>query len=133
MGLYDGILIKDNHLAAWTRTASIADAVKTARSKSPGPLKIEVEVDTLAQLEDALSGDPDIVLLDNMQPELLHQAVAIRNRLAPRIQLEASGGVTLDTVTAISQTGVERISVGALTHSAPSLDLAFDWSSTSNK
>ena len=127
MGLYDGVLIKDNHLAAWTESASIAEAVRSARSLSPAGISIEVEVDTLPQLRDALQGSPDIVLLDNMTVETLSEAVAIRDRVAPNVQLEASGGVNLGTVTAIAQTGVERISVGALTHSAPALDLGFDW------
>lgn len=129
MGLYDGVLIKDNHLAAWTESASIAKAVECARRKSPAGISIEVEVDTLPQLEDALQGRPDIVLLDNMDLESLREAVRLRDRQAPDILLEASGGVTLATVTAIAQTGVERISVGGLTHSAPALDLAFDWKS----
>ncbi len=129
MGLYDGVLIKDNHLAAWTESNSIAAAVETARQRSPAGVSIEVEVDSLEQLEDALRGQPDIVLLDNMSVSLLIQAVAIRDRAASTVLLEASGGVTLDTVTAIAQSGVERISVGGLTHSAPALDLAFDWKS----
>ncbi|HEY0981638.1 carboxylating nicotinate-nucleotide diphosphorylase [Schlesneria sp.] len=127
MGLYDGVLIKDNHLAAWTESASIASAVQTARSKSPEGVSIEVEVDSLEQLKDALKGNPDIVLLDNMSVETLREAVALCNSLAPAVKLEASGGVTLATVAEIASTGVERISVGALTHSAPALDLAFDW------
>ena len=129
MGLYDGVLIKDNHLAAWTESASIEKAVHTARLKSPTGVSIEVEVDTLAQFVDALRGSPDIVLLDNMQVATLREAVALRDRLAPEVLLEASGGVTLGTVFEIAQTGVERISIGALTHSAPALDLAFDWPS----
>lgn len=130
MGLYDGVLIKDNHLAAWTESDSIAQAVRTARLHSANGTSIEVEVDTLTQFEDALGGMPDIVLLDNMSVETLCSAVALRNRVAPRVLLEASGGVTLQTIAAIARTGVERISVGALTHSAPALDLAFDWSSS---
>ncbi len=130
MGLYDGVLIKDNHLAAWTESASIAEAVRNARSQVLPTISVEVEVDTLVQLQDALQGSPDIVLLDNMGVEMLREAVALRNRLAPAVLLEASGGVTLDTVTEIARTGVERISVGALTHSAPALDLAFDWSAS---
>lgn len=126
MGLYDGVLIKDNHLAAWTESASIADAVRQARRTSPG-LPVEVEVDSLEQLQDALGGAPEIVLLDNMSVPLLRQAVALRDGMAPQVQLEASGGVTLETIAAIAATGVERISVGALTHSAPAMDLAFDW------
>ena len=127
MGLFDGVLIKDNHLAAWTRSASIADAIRTARTRSPSGVPIEVEVDTIVQLKDALQGAPDIVLLDNMNIDQLIESVAIRDRMAPAVQLEASGGVTIDTVAGIARTGVERISVGALTHSAPGLDLAFDW------
>jgi nicotinate-nucleotide pyrophosphorylase (carboxylating) len=129
MGLYDGVLIKDNHLAAWTESASVASAVQAARQRSPKGVSIEVEVDSLSQLQDALHGSPDIVLLDNMDLPMLREAVGIRDRMAPSVRLEASGGVTLATVAAIAQTGVERISVGALTHSAPALDLAFDWKS----
>lgn len=134
IGLYDGVLIKDNHLAAWTLSSSIAEAVRVARAKSPAGISIEVEVDTLEQLKDALQGQPDIVLLDNMSTGQLKNAVSIRDDAAPTVKLEASGGVTLDTLRAIAETGVERISVGALTHSAPALDLAFDWSkaTTSN-
>ncbi len=83
--------------------------------------------DTLDQLRDALTGAPDIVLLDNMPPELLLQAVQLRDRLAPGVLLEASGGVTLETLRTVAETGVERISVGALTHSAIGLDIGFDW------
>jgi nicotinate-nucleotide pyrophosphorylase (carboxylating) len=129
MGLYDGILIKDNHLAAWTESDSIAAAVEAARRHSPTGISIEVEVDTLEQLSDALRGRPDIVLLDNMNAAMLRQAVNTRDHTAPRVLLEASGGVSLETIAAIAQTGVERISVGGLTHSAPALDLAFDWKS----
>lgn len=131
LGLYDGVLIKDNHLAAWSQAAAestIAAAVRTARAAAPEGLSIEVEVDTLDQLEDALQGGPDIVLLDNMSPQMLREAVQRRNQRAPAVLLEASGGVTLETVRAIAETGVDRISVGGLTHSARILDLAFDWS-----
>src|SRR5262245_6345799 len=129
-GLADMVLIKDNHLAAWRAAASdrnIAAAVRAARSAAPAGMKIEVEVDSLEQLADALAGKPDIVLLDNMTLDQLRQAVALRNQRAPGLELEASGGVSLETVAAIAATGVERISIGALTHSAPALDLAFDW------
>ncbi len=130
IGLYDGVLIKDNHIAAWSRqigNSSLAAAVKQARAKSPKPITIEVEVDTLGQLHDALEGAPDIVLLDNMNLDQLRSAVEFRNKFAPKVQLEASGGVNLETVRGIAETGVDRISIGALTHSAPSLDLAFDF------
>jgi nicotinate-nucleotide pyrophosphorylase (carboxylating) len=130
MGLYDMILIKDNHLAGWRaakRDHSLAAAIRAAQQHAPAGNDIEIEVDTLEQLADALAGEPDIVLLDNMSLDQMCEAVAMRNERAPGVELEASGGVSLDTVAAIAATGVERISVGALTHSAPALDLAFDW------
>lgn len=134
MGLHDGVLIKDNHLAAWirgqgseARGPSIADAVRQARSVSPNGIAIEVEVDSLEQLRDALAGSPEIVLLDNMGPPMLCEAVQLRNEIAPATRLEASGGITLGNVREIAETGVDRISIGALTHSAPALDIAFDW------
>jgi len=89
---------------------------------------IEAEVDTLEQLDDALMANPDIILLDNMPISQLREAVVRRDAVNPEIELEASGGVNLDTVRAIAETGVDRISVGALTHSAVSLDVALDWS-----
>lgn len=128
MGLHDGVLIKDNHLAAWQPTGSIADAIAHTRRKLGTDIDIEVEVDTLEQLVDACAGSPQIVLLDNMTTAQLAEAVAYRDTHAPHILLEASGGVTLATVAEIAATGVDRISVGAITHSAPQLDLAFDWS-----
>jgi len=88
---------------------------------------VEIEVDRLDQLEEVLPADPDLVLLDNMSPDELRQAVQCRNQMNPRVLLEASGGVRLETVREIAQTGVDRISVGALTHSAASLDLGLDW------
>jgi nicotinate-nucleotide pyrophosphorylase (carboxylating) len=130
VGLYDMVLIKDNHLAGWKASAAnhtIAEAVRVAREAVGPEIPVEVEVDTLEQLRDALAGQPDIVLLDNMNCERLAQAVAIRDAAAPQVELEASGGVSLETVSEIARTGVERISVGALTHSAVALDLAFDW------
>jgi len=131
LGLYDGCLIKDNHLAAWSArrpNAAIADAIREARRVLPQGTPVEVEVDTLEQLDDALAAPPDIVLLDNMDVPGLQKAVALRDQKAPQVLLEASGGVTLETVAELARTGVDRISVGALTHSAPALDLAFDWS-----
>ena len=130
MGLHDGVLIKDNHIAAWSRqvgNSSLAEAVRHARATAPSSVMIEVEVDTLAQFRDVLTETPDIVLLDNMSVEELTEAVAIRDADAPQILLEASGGITLDTVRAIAETGVDRISVGALTHSAPNFDFGFDF------
>lgn len=144
IGLYDGILIKDNHLAACaerSKPLSVTAAIEQAHqslekmvgNKTAGkPLAtkplVEVEVDTLEQFAAALPAAPDIVLLDNMNCETLCAAVALRNRTAPNVQLEATGGVTFKTVRAIAETGIDRISIGALTHSAPALDLAFDWS-----
>lgn len=130
MGLYDGILIKDNHLAAWaSRTShpSIAAAIRQARESVNGEKGIEVEVDTLDQLADALQAKPEIVLLDNMPPDTLKQAIQMRNEQSPATLLEASGGINLNSVRSVAETGVERISVGALTHSAISLDIGFDW------
>lgn len=129
VGLYDMVLIKDNHLAGWQAATghTIADAVAAAREHTGGIVRIEVEVDSLDQLRDALHGRPDIILLDNMDCPMLAAAVALRNETAPQVELEASGGITLETVAAIARTGVERISTGALTHSAVALDLAFDW------
>lgn len=139
MGLYDGVLIKDNHLAAWSarqsleQNGSVSAAIRHVRERLPAGVPLEVEVDTLDQLQEALEAEPDMVLLDNMDVDTLRSAVALRDRWCARarpsrrIVLEASGGVTLETVRLIAETGVERISVGALTHSAPALDLAVDW------
>jgi len=119
-GLDDAVLIKDNHVAA---VGSIAGAVKTARDAVGHMVKIECEVDTLDQLDEALSAGVDAVLLDNMTPDQLRAAVT---RVAGRCVTEASGGVTPDTVRPIAETGVDLISMGWLTHSAPQLDIAFD-------
>ena len=151
-GLFDAILIKDNHIAlrniapasgravsAPGLNRSAADVVRTVRTfisrmtphDFPGvdidSLVVEVEIDDLAQLDEVLAASPDIVLLDNLSSDAMHTAVARRNELAPQVALEASGGVTLDTVRQTALSGVERISVGALTHSARSLDVALDW------
>jgi nicotinate-nucleotide pyrophosphorylase (carboxylating) len=131
MGLFDGILIKDNHLAALPAGPDRAGrAVRLARQNAPPAMPIEIEVDTLELLAEALAEKPDIVLLDNMGVATLGEAVRLRNRLAPAVQLEASGGITLANVRAVAETGVERISVGALTHSAPALDIALDYETT---
>lgn len=129
MGLYDGILIKDNHLAA-RGEQQVASAVAAARSYCAAhklKVPIEIEVDTLDQLRDALREHPEIVLLDNMSPAMMAEAVSIRDQAAPNTRLEASGGITLETVQAVAESGVDRISVGGLTHSAPALDLGLDW------
>ncbi len=129
IGLYDAVLIKDNHLA-WLADSGdpIGRAVEAARAGAPPGTKfIEVEVDTLEQLDRALEVGPDIILVDNLGPEKLAEAVRRRNERAPGILLEASGGVNLLTVRALAETGVDRISVGALTHSAPALDIGLDF------
>jgi nicotinate-nucleotide pyrophosphorylase (carboxylating) len=128
MGLGDGILIKDNHLAAiGPQPGAVAEAVKRARQKYDKRFPLEIEVDNLAQLDIALATDPDIVLLDNMPPDQMREAVWRRNATNPSVLLEASGGVNLSTIRAIGETGVDRISVGALTHSAVALDIALDY------
>ena len=126
MGLHDAILIKDNHLAGLG--GDVRRAVETARA-FPGNagLAVEVEVDSLRQLEVALAARADIVLLDNMPLDQLRSAVARRDALAPHTLLEASGGVRLETIRDIAATGVDRISVGALTHSAAALDIGLDY------
>jgi nicotinate-nucleotide pyrophosphorylase (carboxylating) len=130
LGLYDGFLIKDNHLAALGGgPQAIQRAVAAARAAHQ-TLWVEVEVDCLADLEAALHAHPDLILLDNFSLEALREAVRQRDRLAPRVLLEASGGITLETVAAVAATGVERISVGSLTHSAPALDIALDYLET---
>jgi nicotinate-nucleotide pyrophosphorylase (carboxylating) len=120
-GLFDAILIKDNHIAA---AGGVAQAVRSARVRAGHMVKIEVEVDTLDQLREALLHDIDVVLLDNMEPRTLREAVAI---VSGKVLTEASGGVDLTTVRGIAETGVDLISVGALTHSAPVLDLGLDF------
>ena len=128
MGLGDGVLIKDNHLAAvGGETGAVAEAVLRAREKYGARFPLEIEVDNLTQLDAALAARPDIVLLDNMKPDLMREAVRRRNATAPGVQLEASGGVTLATLRAIAESGVDRVSAGALTHSAPALDIALDY------
>ncbi len=130
MGLFDGILIKDNHLADWSENSkqhSIAAAIRQARYATDNAVPVDSEVDTLDQLRDALNGNPDVVLLDNMDITELQKAVKIRDQDAPAVLLEASGGIQLENVAEIARSGVDRISIGALTHSAAALDLAFDW------
>ncbi len=121
VGLYDQVMIKDNHLAALD--GDIAAAVALAREASPG-LKIEVEADTVEQAKAAAESGADIILLDNMSCDELRDAIS---QIDGRARTEASGGVTLETVREIAGTGVDFISVGALTHSAPSVDIALDF------
>ena len=119
-GLYDGVMIKDNHIAA---AGGITPAVTAVRARVPHTVKIEVEVETLDQLQEALATGADIIMLDNMEIETMREAVSIVNG---RALLEASGGITEDRLTAVAATGVDLISVGALTHSITSLDISFD-------
>jgi nicotinate-nucleotide pyrophosphorylase (carboxylating) len=120
-GLDDAVLIKDNHIAA---AGSITKAVNAARAGTAHMVKIEVEVDTLKQLEEALEIGVDTILLDNMPPETLRKAVAMAKGHAV---LEASGNITLASVRSVAETGVNYISSGAITHSAPNLDVALDF------
>ena len=124
MNLADGILIKDNHIKFnEINGLSISDVVKKSRENSEASADIEVEVDNLDQFRTVLMQEPDIILLDNMDIETMKMAVKINNNKA---LLEASGGVTLGTVKAIAETGVDLISVGALTHSSPALDMSLN-------
>src|SRR5262249_6712716 len=127
-GLYDDVLIKDNHLA-WLASARdpLGQAIRAARAGAPPGTMVSVEVDTLEQLDRALQCAPDVILVDNLGPTALTEAVRRRNERAPGVLLEASGGITLATVAALARTGVDRISVGALTHSAPALDIGLDF------
>ena len=120
-GLYDAVLVKDNHIAA---AGGIAKALAALRARAGHMVKIEVEVETLAQLKEALRYKIDAVLLDNMDASTLKAAVGI---VSGRVLTEASGGVSLETVRGIAETGVDLISVGALTHSAKRLDLSLEW------
>jgi nicotinate-nucleotide pyrophosphorylase (carboxylating) len=119
-GLDDGILIKDNHLAA---AGGVSEALRRARANASHGLRIEVEVTTLQELEESLEEGAEAILLDNMTPDRVSEAVRIG---AGRALLEVSGGINLDTVRSYAMTGVDLISVGALTHSAPSIDLALE-------
>ncbi|MEC9400884.1 MAG: nicotinate-nucleotide diphosphorylase (carboxylating), partial [Pseudomonadota bacterium] len=119
-GLDDAILIKDNHIAV---AGGVTQAIEAAKAFAGHLVKIEVEVDTLEQLDEALAVGPDVVMLDNMPPEVLKQAVA---KAGGRVLLEASGGIELDTVKAVAEAGVDLISSGWITHSAPVLDLGLD-------
>lgn len=119
-GLYDGVLIKDNHIVA---AGGIAKAVERARAVVPHTMKIEIEVDTLDQVEEAVAAGADIILLDNMPVNFMKDAVG---EIGNEALTEASGGITLDQAEAVAATGVDLISVGALTHSAMPLDISLD-------
>ncbi len=125
-GLSDGVLIKDNHIKA---AGGIAQAVSAARKTAQHLLKIEVECETLAEVQQALEAEADVVLLDNMDIEMTRRAVALIRRQAPRVLIEASGniGSNQDRLTAVAATGVDFISLGALTHSAPNFDISLEF------
>jgi nicotinate-nucleotide pyrophosphorylase (carboxylating) len=126
MGLHDAVLVKDNHLAALGSLDALPAVISKLRAEHPG-LPIEVEADTLEQLERLLTMTGiDVILLDNMDATMMRKALTLRNTLSPAVLLEASGGVTLETLRQIADTGVDRISVGALTHSAPNADLSME-------
>ena len=141
MGLFDAVLIKDNHLAMMDSLTDqpmgeISIAVESSRKwiaenanrlPNGNDTIIQIEVDRLDQFEKALACPVDIILLDNMTNEQLKNAVAIRDKVNKKILLEASGGVNLETIGNIAKTGVDRISVGALTHSSVNLDIGLDW------
>ncbi len=125
-GLADGVLIKDNHLAAIGGPNRIADAVTAARARAPHTLKIEVEVTSVAELRQALDAGADIVMLDNMDTATMAEAIAIRDSSASSALLEASGNITLERLPELAGIGIDLVSSGALTHSAPSLDISLD-------
>jgi nicotinate-nucleotide pyrophosphorylase (carboxylating) len=118
LGLYDGILIKENHIAA---AGGVTAALRAAKQVAPPGVWVQIEVETLEQLREALANSATMILLDNMQPETMREAVAIT---AGRAQLEASGGITLENVRTIAETGVDRISIGALTKDVKAIDFS---------
>ncbi len=120
-GLADGILIKDNHIAA---AGGLKESVRLARQNAPHTLRIEVEVENIEQLDEAIAAGADVVLLDNFTPDRLKEAVAVARG---RVLLEASGGVNLETIRTIAQTGVDFVSCGSLTHSAKAIDLTMEF------
>jgi nicotinate-nucleotide pyrophosphorylase (carboxylating) len=125
-GLSDGVLIKDNHIKA---AGGIGQAISAARKTAPHLLKIEVECETLAEVQQALQAEADVVLLDNMDIEMTYQAVELIRREAPKVLIEASGniGTDQDRLAAVAATGVDFISLGALTHSAPNFDISLEF------
>ena len=121
MGLYDQVLIKDNHIEA---VGSPSEAVRRARTHVGDEMMVEVEIERLDDLESVIEAGADIVMLDNMAPAVMREAV---EQASGRVLLEASGGITLDTIRAVAESGVDLISVGGLTHSSPALDVALDF------
>ena len=122
MGLFDQVLIKDNHIQA---VGSSAEAVRRARTRVGGEITVEVEIERLEELEEVIKAGADVVMLDNMLPSAMRAAVEIADG---RVLLEASGGITLKTVREVAESGVDLISIGGITHSSPSLDVALDFS-----
>ena len=125
-GLADGVLIKDNHLAAIGGPDRVTKAIQAAREIAPHTLRIECEVTTLDELDEAMAAGADIVMLDNMDNAAIAEAIARRDKANPHVLLEASGGITLARIRSLADLGVDLISCGALTHSAPSLDISLD-------
>ncbi|MDX2074452.1 MAG: carboxylating nicotinate-nucleotide diphosphorylase [Alphaproteobacteria bacterium] len=130
MGLYDAVLVKDNHIGIRQEAGSMSELVKNTRTQitsllphASGPMPIFVECDTLEQVAQAIDAAPDRIMLDNMSLDMLREAVALA---AGKVPLEATGGVTLSNVRDVAETGVDYISVGAITHSAPAVDIALD-------
>ncbi len=121
MGLFDGILIKDNHIAA---VGSVRRAVERAKRFAPATIKVEVECKKLSQVRQALEAGADMIMLDNMPTGKMSRAVEI---VGGRVPLEASGNVTLENVRQVALTGVDYVSVGAITHSAPSADISMEF------
>jgi len=122
-GLFDAVLLKDNHIKA---AGGVKEAVARSRAAIPHTMRVEVEVESLEQVEQAIESGADIIMLDNMAPPAMAESVARIRRASPRTVVEASGGVNLTTVRTIAETGVDVISVGGLTHSAKSLDISLD-------
>ncbi len=122
-GLYDAVMIKDNHIKG---AGGIRAAVEAARARIPHTMTIEVETESLAQVDEALEAGADIIMLDNMSNALMKEAVAVIKGRAPHVKVEASGGVRLETIRGIAETGVDVISVGALTYSTQALDISLD-------
>jgi nicotinate-nucleotide pyrophosphorylase (carboxylating) len=120
------VLIKDNHIAA---VGSVSEAVKRARERGPTGLRVQVEVESTDAAREALAAGAELLLVDNQPPEVIAEVVDL---VAGRVPVEASGGVTLATVAEIARTGVDRISIGALTHSALAADLALEWNAPSS-
>jgi nicotinate-nucleotide pyrophosphorylase (carboxylating) len=120
LGLFDGILIKDNHIAA---AGSVRKAVSLAKKNVPHTVKIEVEVEDLKGVEEAIQAGADAVLLDNMSPEMMRKAVDV---VRGRLEIEASGNINLENIEEVARTGVNLISVGALTHSPRAVDLSLE-------